>query len=185
MPIDSESIWKQEIKNIGTTQVAAEGVAKFAKAINQRVTGKLGVTGITGSIMYTWNPAAFVSIMLSAVPTPDPISGLIKLASAWETGTVSSILTVPSGSYIGSASPTTTWSLVIASIIDIPSIAVAKAALIAELQLAQAVNSADNSIIGTALFHAFKKLTATVSGLDSTPTPAGPLPLVAATIPVL
>lgn len=132
--------------------------------------------------LFTFQPTIFANGLSSLPPTTDPASGIIGFATAWEAALLASIALVGPGSVYGPSSPATTFSAVATTIIDIPSIALGKAKLL-ELIGAAPVDDAQNSQFPVKFREATLLLTFTAVGTDSTPTPAGPLPLTAALVP--
>lgn len=110
--------------------------------------------------------------------SPDVASGTAMLCNAWEAATMASTIVVSPGSFVGVSAPPTLYSVVIAAIILPPTILAGKQAMQAALMAAVPVQDPKLSPLANALYSAFSALQGQVTGLDSTPTPAGPLPLV-------
>jgi len=176
MPIDPEVKFKKTIANLRPEQTP-QWAKKLSDAIDGLVTNKAQLAGITGSVVFTFNKSVFMAQLMALTFTPVAAVAAQIIGLAWGAAMQASTMVVPAGSYLGTPSPATTWSVVTASMIDPPSIAAAQAGLISTLSVMQAVKNAEDSALGSALYKAFTQCTATVSGLDSTPSPSGPLPL--------
>lgn len=186
MPIDPEAIWKSKFKELPTDGSGGGAWAKnMADATDQRVTNKLGLNGLTGSITFTFKKDIFENMLKIIVPAPTPVAGAQQIAMAWQMAVQASTIVVAPGTYIGVPSPATIFSVVTSSVIDPPSVAIGSALIVSLLTAAQAIPDGNNNIIGPTLRKAFLSLTVTVTGLDSTPTPAGPLPLLSPLTPTI
>jgi len=186
MPIDPEQLWKQRFNDLPKDGGAGGSWAtQVAKATDEGVTNKLQLSGITGQVTFTFQKAIFENLIKLAVPAPSAFPGAQAIATAWKTATLASVIVVAPGAFIGSPAPPTTFSVVISSVIDPPSVAAGYSTLFTLLTTVQGVSNGLDNIIGPALRKAFSLLTVTVTGIDSTPPPNGPLPLVAPLTPVM
>jgi len=174
--LDPLSSWTNAFTNLAPA--ADDSWAdNMADAVDGLVTNKLAVTTISPSATFTFNKAIFAAQLKLATPTDNAVAGCTNFADAWGSAVTASTLVVAPGSYLGAPTPATTWSVVILSLVDPASIAAAKAALVIALTSATPVANAALSAFPSAFRTAFATLTASVTGLDSTPSPAGPLPL--------
>jgi len=167
MSIDALNIWVstfEALQNAG----ASEWAPSFASWVDSRVSAKTELPGIGGGgLSFTFDKATF-STQLEAIPKASDSTP--KFADAWETAILSTIVAVANGSYIGTPSPTTTWSVVASTVIDPASIAAGKSKLL-ELE---ALPPAHDSQFPKIMREAFLLLTITTSGTDSD-SPSNPL----------
>ena len=133
--------------------------------------------------VFTFNAATFQAQLLTLGPTDDPAAGASGFANAWEAAILASTALVAPGSALVPPSPPTTFSVVATTVIDPTSVAAGKAKLL-ELAAAPPVSDANNSQFPVKFREATALLSITVTGTDSTPTPAGPLPLTAPFVPL-
>jgi hypothetical protein len=184
MPIDPEPIWKQQFASLAPDS-KMEWPTNIANIVDQRVTNKLQISGITGQVTFTWQKAIFENILKTMAPSPTTASGAQVIASAWQSATAVSTVVVAPGSSVGAPSPPTIFSVVISSLIDPPSIAAGSQIIVAMLTASAPVQNSMDAAIGPAILKAFKLLTVSVIGINSIPPPAGPTPLNAPFLPVL
>jgi hypothetical protein len=176
MAMDKLDVWIDEITGIkpGDKNLTSE----LADKIDQRVTGKLQLSLLGGPpASFTWKKELFVKLIENLPASQDTASGLKAFADAWQAATMASTLQVGPGAFIGTSSPPTLFSVVMSSILVPASVMAASQALLAQLSSASPLPDAKLSPVPSAFFSAFSSLQAQVVGLDSTPTPAGPLPL--------
>ena len=181
MPIDPEGAWKSAIANIKPDSTP-QWTKAMADAVDSCCSNKAGLTGITGSVTFTFNKALFMAQLLAVSATPLAALAAQAIGAAWGTAMMASIILVPPGSSLGAPSPATTWS-VCATVIDPAMVTLAQVSLIAELTTMQGVKSAQDSKLGPAIRKALLSCTATVTGVNSIPPPAGPLPLLSPLTP--
>lgn len=182
MTIESLQTWKNELENLPkvTTPVWALNFANwYADMIRGIESDPISFQAVGFS--FSFPTSAFASALSALPPTTDPASGILGFASAWESAILSTMVSVAPGSIIPPPSPPTTFSVVTSSLIDPSSILAGKAKI---LELV------DVSVVGESQFpikfrEATLLLTFTVAGLDSTPSPSGPLPLTASNIPFI
>lgn len=182
MPIDPKDSWIQNVNKLPPANSLPEGAKKLADAVDGCVSGKAQLTGIVGPPpSYTFNKALFMAGLMSMAPVPATPAGVTSFVNAWVTAVTASTMIVSPGVSFGSPSPATTFSVVISAVLDPPSLAAAQSSLTLELTQAglNPVKDSKDSKIGPALYNAFKLLSYTVTGLNSIPPPAGPIPLVA------
>lgn len=175
MPVDALAVWQTELRDLSKTEDNT-WAGNFSFWTNDRTTSKMGLL-IIDQFIFTFARAVFESALLPLGPTPSALIGITAFANAWETAINASTVVVPVGASIGTPSPATTWSAVFSTIILVPSIALAKAKIL-ELITAPVVADALNSQFPIKFREAFLLLQIQVTGLDSTPPLAGPLPLV-------
>lgn len=183
---DPLPIWKAQYELIPKDGVLAapQGALNIANYVSQRVTGKLTLAPIIGGppAIFTFNPAAFAAPLSALVPSPDPITGKTAMANAWQAAALASVMLVTPGAYVGAPTPATIFS-VVACVVNPASVAAAYAALLSSMLALQATPLP--SQIPDLLYAAFASLTYNLTGLNSIPPPAGPLPLTAIAVPVL
>lgn len=174
--IDSLSIWKTTFQTLPKTEDTS-WAGNFADWTDERVSGKAELLFITNpSTTFTFSKSTFQSLLLGLSPTPSAAAGIQGFADAWETAILASTLNIGPGAFVGIDSPATKWSVVSSSLIDPPSILLGKAKIL-ELVSAAPAEDAALSEFPEKFRDAFLALTGSVIGLDSTPIPAGPLPL--------
>lgn len=185
MPLDPEAAWNDAIANLKPDK-GPDWAKGFADAIDSCCTGKTELTGVVGKPTFTFNKAIFMAQLMTLAPVPDPVSAAMGFANAWGTAMLASTMIVPPGSALGASAPPTLWSVVITSLIDPPTIELAKAFLIATLPTLEATKDAKQSKTGGTFRSAFLMCTCTVTGLNSLPPPPGgpgPLPFPGLLIP--
>lgn len=163
--------------------------ANFAAWYADRLTGittnpaNLVPTGF----VFTFNQATFQAQLQTLTPQSTAAAGIQGFANAWETALVASTVVVAPGSFKPPATPPTTFSAIISTTIDTPSIAAGKAKLL-ELVTAPPVSDPNLSQFPAKFREATLLLTITVVGLDSQPPPSagpGPQPLTVANVPLI
>ena len=162
IPPDTGNLWKINLCNW----------------LDSMVNSLIQLNGMLGpGLQFIFNKSVFLAGLdgIASVPTPN---GIQKIADAWQSSMSSSTWTVPAGSYIGAPTPTTTFGPVP------PPVATPDAGTLASgkniiLTLLQSVPVADAALseFPVKLRDATLGITVTTVGVDSTPTPAGPLPL--------
>lgn len=185
--IDPSSKWEEALGSLEPSSSPA-WAGKMADAVDSLVTNKAQINGITGSVTFTFNKAIFQAQLMALAFTPLTAVAAQAIGMAWGAAMQVSTIVVAPGACMGSPAPPTLWSIIILSMIDIPMVTLAQASLIAEITLLQPVKEKGKSPLGPALFNAFSKCTATVSGLNSLPPPPagpGPLPLMAPLMPLM
>jgi len=186
MPIDDLSTWQTTMADI--PKVSDNSWAtNFSNWTDERVTGKAQLTGvITTNFPFSFNKTIFKNSLLTISSSVDVLIAANNFASVWETAILASLfLNVMPGDNFGVPTPATIWSSITSSLIDIPSISVAKALLIAGLTGSSPVSDPLDSVFPEAFRSAFLSLTGTVTGLNSLPPPSGPQPLIVASVSLL
>ena len=148
----------------------------LANWVDERVTNKMDLPGLGGPPrVYTFNKLVFQASILTMLPTNDQAAAILQLANAWASA-VGQMVVAPL-TYIEPQAPATTWAVVDSSVFDAVSIEAGRQKIL-ELQNAEPVADVLESPFPIKFNEAFLLLTVTTSGQDSTPSPAGPLPLV-------
>lgn len=176
MAMDALSIWKAQWDLLPLDGTGSAYPMNLANVIGDRVDGKMTTLSVTSSASFTFNRALFAAEITGMAPQVTAIAGATKISDAWKTAILASTLTVPPGAFVGAAAPPTTFSVVSTVVV---SPAAGYASLIAGLIAAPLAGGLGQSVFPEELRKAFELLTYTITGLDSTPPPAGPLPLVA------
>jgi len=165
--------------------------ANFAGWVADRVVSietDASVLDSSAGFVFVFNEALFASQLIALTPVNDALAGITGFADAWEAAILTTVfpatLNVSAGAFAGSPSPATTFSVVNSVVLDPPSILAAKNKII-ELATAAPVADVNDSEFPVKFREAFLLLTITVSGLDSTPAPAGPLPLTVSNVPLV
>ncbi len=187
--IDPLNIWKSTLQDLPKVDTPV-WATNFANWYAERIAkiepnpDSLSAVGFT----FIFNKALFATLLSTLPPTPSQPGGISSFAAAWETAVLTTLfpatLSIAAGTVIPPPSPSTTFSSIISVVLD-PASVVAGKAKIMELVSAPVAGDATDSQFPVKFREATLKLTITITGLDSTPTPAGPLPLVAASIPLV
>lgn len=187
--IDALSVWQSTLAALPKVNDNSWS-GNFANWYSNRITNiepdqtKLN-TG--AGFIFTFSEATFQSQLVLLTPTTNQAAGIAGFANAWASAIALTVfpatLNVSPGSFIPPASPPSIFSAVTSVIID-PASIIAATAKINELATAPPVSDPLMSQFPEKFRDATLLLTITVVGLDSTPTPAGPLPLTAPLIPL-
>lgn len=185
MAIDPLPVWQSTLAAlpaVGDTSWALNFANWYADRIVAITTDPAALIPVGFTFPF---PVALFATQLQAIaPNPSALAGITAFADAWEAAMLATIPSVSSGSAVPPPSPPTIFSVVISTVLDPAGIAAGKAKII-ELAASPPVGDALNSQFPVKFREATLLLTITVTGLDSTPTPAGPLPLVAANVPLV
>lgn len=179
MALNAEATWISSFET-GCPPVGAvvDGVNNFADTIDGEASNLLSFASpVVLPVTYTWGKAAFVAALSSAVPTGSASTAFSLLASAWEAGVNAGTMVATGTGYVGTSTPSTTWSSPPTITIVSASVTTAKSNLQAALEAAPLVDDPANSEVPGAFRQAFLELQFTVTGPDSTPPPTGPLVL--------
>lgn len=184
MAVDSLNIWKSTLSSLPKVTDGSWS-SSFSSWYANRIIAISPDPSvlIPAGFLFTFNVAIFSSMLSSLTPVPTAAAGILGFANAWEAALLASTAVMGPGSALVPPSPPTIFSVVITTVIDPASIALGKAKLL-ELVTAPPETDANNSLFPEKFRDATLLLTITVTGLDSTPIPAGPLPLVAASVPL-
>lgn len=183
MPIDPVNIWIDEIAKLKVDSAKDQSWAeRLATIVDRRVTSKLQLVKVKGQITFTFQKAIFEAQLRKIFVSKTINLPAEQIAQAWETAVLASRLVVATGSYVGSPTPPTTFSVVASSKLIPASIKAGRAVIVQELLANKPVPNAYQSQLGPALFKGFKLLQATVSGTNSDSTPA---PLSVPSTPVI
>lgn len=175
LPKVSDTSWTLNFANWAKKRVSAadavDGIGLFPSA------AALVPTGYT----FTFNVSTFQAQLVLLGIAPTALAGITAFAAAWETAILASTVVVGPGTFAPPSTPATLFSVVTTTVIDPPSIALAKAKII-ELA-SEPPPTGQPSKFPEKFRDAFKLLTITVSGTNSVaPTPA---PLVVPTVALL
>ena len=187
MPLAPLSTWRSTFKTMVVPTVGVDGPIKLGMWIASNITNKPALqntTVISPSFTCVWDPSPFISLMTGIPPSLSSILYATKLSQAWAASTQASILSVPSGASVGPPTPATTFSAPPIALFNPASVAAGIALILAKVSTAPAVPDSDQSVTVQALYEATKQLTVTITGLNSIPTPAGPLPLIVPACPI-
>ena len=178
MAIPPAIVFQNKIASLKPTS-ATDWAPNLAAAVASLVNGMVSLSPLMGSITFTFQQSVFATQLMSIPPGNMAAVQANLIATAWASAVQASTLVVAPGSFLGVPAPPTLFSVVMVSMIDAASIASAKAFLAAQLSAAQPVSIGVQNKFGSAIHDAFLMLTATVSGLNSIPSPSGPTPLMA------
>lgn len=183
MPIEILNTWQSEfdaLEKVNTPQWSLNKADWYSNMI-ANITPDPSVFSAVG-FSFTFNSASFASLMSSAVPSSDPVSGISTIASAWESAILASIVICGPGSALVPPTPATTFSVVTSTIIDPSSILLGKT-MILGLSSAPKTNKGKDSEFPKKFREATLQLKIIVSGMNSlAPTPS---PLVTPPIPLI
>lgn len=184
--IDPLPTWKSELEAIEPAADPVTAAKNLATWYSERIAGiQPDPTALVASgFVFNFALPIFQSQLLALTPVTTPIEGIKKFADAWEAAMLATVVVVAPGSFIPPTSPPTLFSVVLTTLIDPPSIQLGKLKIL-ELVASPPASSAPDSKFADKFFEATSLLTITVTGLDSTPPPAGPLPLTAPLVPLV
>lgn len=181
--IDALDIWLDEFDKLPQDPTGDMSPTNLANFVDDRVTGKLDTsTAIVKwepAPSFTWQKSIFESTLraISKVPSSSPIIPAIKIATGWQSATLASKVTIQPQAKMDPPFPATTGIAATATcIIDPASVALGYALLVAKLSGVIPVNTRKESVFPRAIRDAFLLVTVTISGIDTTPPPTGPIP---------
>lgn len=158
LPSVSNDTWKANLSSYVTLEVAGMGLANASIPP-----------------VFTFNSATFLSGLGDYDANDNPI-GVTSMADSFQAAINASQMVVAPGTAIGVVSNATKFSVVTSTLPVSSSVSSAKN-IILELEEAEATSDASKSEMPKKLYEAFSTLQYTIVGSDSTPPPAGPLPL--------
>lgn len=179
-------LWKLELQKIKPSANSS-----FAKDIAQwYYLSTIGTQAnptiiLAPGFLFTFQTAILETKLLTLGPSLNVVAQAIQLAEAWEAAILASTVVVAPGASLLPTTPATLFSVVSATVIDPDSIQIAKAKIVEILSSSTPATSALDSKMADAFYEAATKLTITITGINSVPPPAGPLPLVAPKIPLI
>lgn len=183
--IDSSQIFREQFALLKNSQSLVESARNLATTSNDRVTNKATLTSLQGPVVYTFAKDVFESGIEKLMDTQSGKFGITEFVEAWASAADVSVMLVSPGVSIGAPSPATTFSVISSTTLDPPSLIAAKQVFVNMLLASSPVKLDINSNFGPSMWSAFTTLTYTVIGLDSTPSPDGPFPLEAPTLPLI
>lgn len=184
MAVEPLNEWKNQFENMPKTQDSS-WAKKFADTYAKLIQNiETDPTALVSQMQFTFQKTIFENMLMVLPPTTSSAAGATAFAAAWEAAIIASIVAIPSGAFIPPSAPPTLFSSVILSVIDPISIVKGKTEIL-KLASSQPASNAQASEFPVQFHKATLSLTITVTGLDSTPPPSGPLPLTAAAIPLV
>lgn len=181
MTLEALSTWQSTFKDQVVPTEGSDWPDNFTDWYAERVDSpRLSLPGLTIAappLPVTFGKAAFKAIYSTLTVGLTQAAAMAIIANAWEAGLLASTVSVLPGDSIGTPSPATTWSSVTSCVFDTLSIAAGKNKIL-ELVGAGNVDDALDTPAVVKFREATLLLTVTTTGLDSTPSPGGPLPLV-------
>lgn len=181
--IDPLATWIAEFEKLPLDKTGNESPKNIANFIDLRVTNKLdlnnSIAKFSPTPIFTWKKDIFENLfkLVSLIPSIDPITPAMKIASAWQSATLASTLIISSGATVAPPPPGTNGNAATAiAVIDPPTLATAYAGLIADLSKAKPSKTKAESELAKAIYKAFTKITYTITGVDTKPPPTGPIP---------
>jgi len=187
MPFDPLSKWKSSFKTMVVPTMGVDGPIKMGMWLNSHISNKPMLDAATvssPSFSCVWQPAIFIAQMLAIPPSLSPIPFALKLGQAWASATQASVLMVPAGAFVGAPTPPTLFSAPPVALFNPATIASGTALIIAKVSTAPPATESDKSAIIEALYQATTQLGVMLTGLNSIPPPAGPLPLIVPLCPL-
>lgn len=191
MAIDPLATWRSTLAalpKVADNSWATNFAAWVADRINNKITTNPTNLTLASPLVFVFPQATFATQLVALTPTGNALAGITGFADAWkaaiDTVLFPATLNVAPGAFVPPATPATTFSTVTSVLLDPASVTAARAKII-ELATAPPVADVNDSEFPVKFREAFLLLTITVSGLDSTPTPAGPLPLTVPNIPLI
>lgn len=190
--IDPLATWLSEFEKIPQDTTGDQAPKNMANFINERVTGKIDLSNSVAKFSpppsFTWQKSTFESLfrIVSKTPSPDPITSAIKIATAWQSATLTSTMVITAGATINPPPPGTNGIAGTAiAILDPASLSLAYAGLISDLSGSKPSAARAQSKLAKAIYTAFTKLTFTITGVDTKPPPTGPIPILLPLTPVV
>jgi len=195
MAMDVLDIWIDQFNLLPFDPTGLLAPPIITAYVRERVNEKLELSLVKflPSVIYVWawEPflTAFWPICITAQPFITIPASLI--AEAWKNSVAASLFIISEKSFLlnqieyfptygtnGILGSTAPCSIIIdpASILNGASIC---------FSIIAAATPLDKDILPRAFFYAFSALTVTITGVDTTPTPAGPLPLIITSCPVI
>jgi len=182
--LDALDIWLSEYEKLPQDLTGDDSPKNIANFIDERVTGKLDLDNTVAQFSpppsFTWQKDTFESLfrLITKIPSPDVITPAIKIATAWQTATQTGTMMITVGAVINPVPPPTNGIVGTATaILDPASLSLAYSDLVSELSSATSVAVRADAVFPKAMYAAFKKLTFTITGIDTTPPPVGPWPI--------
>jgi hypothetical protein len=172
--IDLSIIWQTQWDLLPLDPIGVAYPTNIASFLAARLINMSIAPPFFGSPVFTFNSATFAAGIAGMVPDPTGTIAPGKFATAFTAACTASVWLVPSGSYIGSPTPPTTFSAPPVAIFDPASVAAASATLQSTLLTATPAPLPLTSVYPTALYAAFSSLMVTLTGINSivpTPTP--------------
>lgn len=192
MAIDSLDIWLDEFEKLPQDPTGDQSPRDLANYINDRVTRKMetssSVVKWSPEPSFTWQKAIFENVLriICKIPSPETVTPAIKLATAWKEATLISTFSIQPQAKMNPPAPATTGIAASAgAVIDPSSVALGFTYLVSQLSSILPARTRQESAFPRAFRQAFLMLTVTISGVDTTTPPAGPIPFVYPMTPVM
>jgi hypothetical protein len=189
MAIDPLNTWKQTLADLPKVSSPIWAL-NFANWYADRIANIAPDPSalVASSFTFVFNSATFAAQLALLPPTLDPVSGIAGFAAAWSAAIALTIypvtLLVGPGAFIPPSTPATLFSAVTMVMINPASLVLAQAKIM-ELVTAPVVSDPMDSVFAEKFRDATLQLSIMVTGLNSIPPPAGPLPLIAPLVPLL
>jgi len=182
--IDPLPTWLADFALLPPDSTGSEAPKNIANFLDTKVTNKLDLNNSIAKVspppQFTWQKSIFQNLfaLVSKIPSPDPITPAAKIAQAWQQATMASTLVISAGATIAPPPPGTNGVAATAvALIDPATLALAVTNLITDLAAAGPTPTAAASVLPKALYKAFTSITFTITGMDTKPPPAGPIPI--------
>ena len=197
MAMDALNIWIEEFNKLPLDPTGLVAPALVTLFIQQRVQRKLSLSlyKFFPDVEFIWASPIFLSAITPICVTPSIITAIpaAMFANAWAESIMASVnIIVPIGAEtkISSFLPTLGTNKVVTNgvvgqvvaLIDLPSIQRGYSIIFNKLK--DSSPSVTSEVFPSAFFEGFSALTISIAGVDTTPTPTGPLPIVISFCPV-
>lgn len=178
MAMDALGSWIEEYKKLPNDTTGLIAPSRITAWIQQRSKG-LTLSSVTFSPdpKFIWMGEIFMGLIAPICITPNLITNIPAslFATAWANSISASVnlFIQPAATFLPTNGTNGVVSEVTA-IIDAASILQGTSAIYNKLASASFM---DTTVFPTAFYEAFMSLTVTIIGLDTTPTPSGPIPI--------
>ena len=187
MAMDSLNVWIDEFSKLPLDPTGLVAPSLVTLFIQQRVQGKLSLSAFKFSpdIEFIWVSPIFLNAITPICSTTSIITAIpaAMFANAWAESIMASVnIMVPNGATFSPTQGTNGVVSQVFALIDIPSIQNGYSIIFNKLKDATPSNTSE--VFPSAFFEGFSALTISIAGVDTTPTPTGPLPIVISFCPV-
>ena len=183
MPMDLLPVWKAKFAQIPVDPTGFLSPTRISVFVAERVTKKLIVKPTSvefqPSPLYTWIPAPLEAAIrsIALIPAVEPVTPNTIIANGWSTATLAAQLIINPGAKMNPPPPGTNGIVGTATAaIDPSSVTAATSQLIKDLIASPPAATPLEPVFPEAVYAAFTKIRFIITGIDTTPTPAGPIP---------
>jgi len=183
LPIDPLPVWKAKFAQIPPDPTGQLSPLLISTFVLERVIQKLILAPSPVKFdpppSYTWIATFLESTLreLALVPAVEPITPNTKIGNAWSQGTLAAQMIITPGALMNPPPPGTNGVVgTAAAVVDPSSVPPATSALIQDLIAAPPAGTPATVVFPEAFFKAFGKIRFIITGVDTKPPPAGPVP---------